>query len=64
VNHYVLITSVNIKHSKITIQDPLNFNWGRFGYSNYSICDFYRTTDKINETLVINKYKVSLFFGG
>ncbi|HAG8027662.1 TPA: kinesin, partial [Escherichia coli] len=34
------------------------------GYSNYSIYDFYRTTDKINETLVINKYKVSLFFGG
>ncbi|EAA4627526.1 TPA: kinesin [Escherichia coli] len=64
VNHYVLITSVNIKHSKITIQDPLKFNWGRLGYSNYSIYDFYRTTDKINETLVINKYKISLFFGG
>lgn len=61
VNHYVLIVSVNAKRNKITIQDPLNFNWGKFGYSDYSICDFYRVTGRIEETLVINNYKVKMF---
>ena len=53
--------SVNAKRNKITIQDPLNFNWGKFGYSDYSICDFYRVTGRIEETLVINNYKVKMF---
>lgn len=63
VNHYIIIISVNTKRKKITIQDPLNVNWGRPGYSDYSVCDFYSVTDKIEETLVINKYKVNLYRG-
>lgn len=63
VNHYVLIISVDTKHEKIVIQDPLNINSGRLGYSDYSIADFYRVARRIEETLVINKYKVDLFRG-
>lgn len=64
VNHYVLIVSVNTKRNKITIQDPLNLSLGRFGYSDYSICDFYRVVRRIEETMVISTYKVNLYLGG
>ncbi|ELS9696406.1 kinesin, partial [Escherichia coli] len=63
VNHYILIVSVDTKRKKIFIQDPLNINFGRPGYSGYSICDFYNVVGRIEETLVINKYKVKHFTG-
>ncbi|ENZ9730949.1 kinesin [Escherichia coli] len=61
VNHYVLIVSVDTKRGKITILDPLNINFGMLGYSGYRIYDFYSVARKIEDTLVINKYKVDLF---
>ncbi|MEE6852578.1 kinesin [Escherichia coli :H21] len=61
VNHYVLIVSVNTKRNKITIQDPLNFSLGRLGYSDHSTYDFHRVAGRIEETLVINRYKVNVF---
>ncbi|EDA3267897.1 kinesin [Salmonella enterica subsp. enterica serovar Bovismorbificans] len=61
VNHYILIVSVNTKRKTIIIQDPLSISWGRFGYSDYNVCDFYRVTGRIEETLVINKYKVNRY---
>lgn len=63
VNHYVLIVSVDTKRKKIVIQDPLNINWGRFGCSDCGIYDFYSVARRIEDTLVINKYKVDLFRG-
>ncbi|ENT3178596.1 hypothetical protein ACSFFL_004563 [Escherichia coli] len=44
VNHYVLIVSVDTKRGKITIQDPLNINFGMPGYSGCRIYDFYIMT--------------------
>ncbi|EMB0462767.1 kinesin [Escherichia coli] len=63
VNHYILILSVDTKCKKITIQDPLNINFGRPGYSDYSICDFYKVAGRIEDTLIINQYKINHFRG-
>mgnify|MGYP003308475941 CR=1 FL=1 len=61
VNHYVLIVSVNAKRNKITIQDPLNINFGMPGYSGCRIYDFYSVAPKIEGTLVVNEYKLACF---
>lgn len=61
VNHYVLIVSVDTKRGKITIQDPLNINFGIPGYSGCRIYDFYSVALKIEETLVVNEYKLAYF---
>ncbi|EJH3425019.1 kinesin [Escherichia coli] len=61
VNHYILIVSVDTKRGKITIQDPLNINFWMPGYSGCRIYDFYSVAPKIEETLVVNEYKLAYF---
>ena len=55
--------TVDTNRKNTVIQDPLNINFGRPGYSGYIICDFYNIVKRIEETLVINKYKIRHFTG-
>ncbi|MFP1498245.1 hypothetical protein ACLB1Q_37190 [Escherichia coli] len=59
VNHYVLIIGVLTKNNKIILQDPLNINSGKWGGATHSSHDFHRVIGRLNETLVINPYKLT-----